>query len=231
MSKEESGLDRNFAIELEIWECLSSAVAGLVFCCSGVLYWSLFLRKQHKHCNCALLHKTSAVFTWLNPASVWVTASFCLQPLALVFILCFFLQCFVFYGSLCVSCAFGQQAVVSDSFMPECWTDSSLFNGIFECLSAGLQHRFVFSVVIEDRFILFPQSPDPRVQKQGGVFLDYSVWDEYFIVLAWFYIWMTTHPQNAFRWVGRTQRRGAAPSKNKTLHHSCLKMLHVVSDC
>lgn len=34
----------------------------------------------------------------------------------------------------------GKQAVVSDSFMPECFTDSSLFNSIWDCLSAGLQH-------------------------------------------------------------------------------------------
>lgn len=37
MSKEELGLYRNFAIEVGMWDFLSSAVAGLVFCSSGVL--------------------------------------------------------------------------------------------------------------------------------------------------------------------------------------------------
>lgn len=87
-------------------------------------------------------------------------------------------------------------------------------------------------LVLEDHFILYPLSADLRVQKQGRVFLDYWVEDEYFIVLAYFYIWMITHPQNAFRWVGRRQRRSSVPSKNKIFHHkdgSCgVKLLEVI---
>lgn len=111
----------------------------------------------------------------------------------------FVLQGFAIYGSLCVSCA--------------SWGNGRLFLTHFRLNAKRIVHFlmavlnvcpqvgsvcFVFSGVGEDRFILFPQSPDLRAQKLGGVFLEYPAEDEYFIILAFFYIWMAAHP-HAFR--------------------------------
>lgn len=132
-----------------------------VFWFGGVCSWG----SSTNAWNCAVHHQTSAVFTWLSSASVWLMSAW-----GFVFSL-FFHQCFIFYGSFCVSWAYG--ATGGYFGLVYAWMLNGFFtflNGVLECLSAGLQPLLSFPHWFWRSFH-FPQSLDLRVQEVRLSFL------------------------------------------------------------